>query len=218
MRFKSDVGSSPPPFKRVVMLTPTLGWLKNREFKMINKFYKGIISLFFLTDFFIIYGIVLSVVFNKIKIMMSLTIVGRAVPIIWGVLFIIFLLGLIFYRHKIISFKEFIASIFVITLTCYLTYLCQFTHTPDIFTCDDLIWSTERIFLYFPKEYYWVILQGISYIISIIVKDKKNLKGLKINIVLFGSGGKSHLAPVGKSQFLTNEKNQNYPNQTSFLK
>ena len=151
---------------------------------MINKFYKGIISLFFLTDFFIIYGIVLSVAFNKIKIMMSLTIVGRAVPIIWGVLFIIFLLGLIFYRHKIISFKEFIASIFVITLTCYLTYLCQFTHTPDIFTCDDLIWSTERIFLYFPKEYYWVILQGISYIISIIVKDKKNLKGLKINIVI----------------------------------
>lgn len=35
--------------------------------------------------------------------------------------------------------------------------------------------------------------------------------------ILFGSGEKSHIAPIGKSQFLTNEKNQNYPNQTSFL-
>ena len=34
---------------------------------------------------------------------------------------------------------------------------------------------------------------------------------------MFGSGEKSHIAPIGKSQFLTNEKNQNYPNQTSFL-
>ena len=36
-------------------------------------------------------------------------------------------------------------------------------------------------------------------------------------IYMFGSGEKSHIAPIGKSQFLTNEKNQNYPNQTSFL-
>lgn len=36
-------------------------------------------------------------------------------------------------------------------------------------------------------------------------------------VILFGSGEKSHIAPIGKSQFLTNEKNQNYPNQTSFL-
>ena len=35
--------------------------------------------------------------------------------------------------------------------------------------------------------------------------------------MLFGSGEKSHVAPVGKSQFLTNEKNQNYPSYTSFL-
>lgn len=34
---------------------------------------------------------------------------------------------------------------------------------------------------------------------------------------LFGTGEKSHIAPVGKSQFLTNEKNQNYPSYTSFL-
>ena len=37
------------------------------------------------------------------------------------------------------------------------------------------------------------------------------------NLMVFGSGEKSHIAPIGKSQFLTNEKNQNYPNQTSFL-
>ena len=34
---------------------------------------------------------------------------------------------------------------------------------------------------------------------------------------LFGSGKKSHVAPVRKSQILTNEKNQNYPSYTSFL-
>jgi len=34
---------------------------------------------------------------------------------------------------------------------------------------------------------------------------------------VFGSGEKSHVAPVGKSQILTNEKNQNYPSYTSFL-
>ncbi len=32
-----------------------------------------------------------------------------------------------------------------------------------------------------------------------------------------GQAKKATLAPVGKSQFLTNEKNQNYSSQTSFL-
>ena len=46
---------------------------------------------------------------------------------------------------------------------------------------------------------------------------EQELRFLVMEQNLFGSGEKSHVAPVGKSQFLTNEKNQNYPNQTSFL-
>lgn len=36
--------------------------------------------------------------------------------------------------------------------------------------------------------------------------------------LLLGSGEKSLVAPVGKSQFLTKEKNQNYPSHTSFFR
>ena len=39
----------------------------------------------------------------------------------------------------------------------------------------------------------------------------------KLEYRVFGSGEKSHVAPVGKSQILTNKKNQNYPSYTSFL-
>ena len=149
-----------------------------------NRFYNYIISLLFLTDFLIAYGIISSAFFNKIELMMGLRIFGDVILLLWGLLFVFSLLGVIFYRHKIISFKAFIASIFAIIISYYLTYLCQYTHTPDLFTSDDLIWSTKRFILYFPKEYYWLILQGISYIISIIVKDKKKLKGLKTNLII----------------------------------
>lgn len=149
-----------------------------------NRFYKYIISLLLLFDFLLAYGIVSSVFFNKIELMMRFGIFGVGLPILWSLLFILSLLGVIFYRHKIISVKVFVASIFAVIISCYLTYLCQFTHTPDFFTYDDFIWSTKRFIFYFPKEYYWLILQGVSYIISIIVKDKKNLKGLKANIII----------------------------------
>ena len=48
MRFKSDVGSSPPPFKRVVMWTPALGALLETRMnrKIISIFLTGIIFLF----------------------------------------------------------------------------------------------------------------------------------------------------------------------------
>lgn len=149
-----------------------------------NRFYKYIVSLLFLTDFLIAYGIISSAFFNKIELMMRLRFFGVVILLLWSLLFIFSLLGVIFYRHKIISFKVFIASIFAIIINYYLTYLCQFTHTPDLFTSDDLIWSTKRFIFYFPKEYYWLILQGISYIISITIKDKKNLKGLKTNLII----------------------------------
>ena len=49
------------------------------------------------------------------------------------------------------------------------------------------------------------------------IKRTNHCTDLEAAQMVFGSGEKSHVAPVGKSQFLTNEKNQNYPNQTSFL-
>ena len=149
-----------------------------------NRFYKYIISLLFLADFLIIYGILLSVFFNKTGLIMTLTFAGYYVLVIWSLLFFISLLGLMFYRHRIIPSKIFIVSIVVIILNYYLTYLCQFTHTPDIFSYDDFVRSTKRFILYFPKEYYWAIFQVISFIVSILVKDKKNLKGLKINLII----------------------------------
>lgn len=112
-----------------------------------NRFYKVVSLILFLSDTLIICGIVSAIFFYTTELMMILAILfGNIVPTIWCVLFAIFILGLILYRRKKISAKTFIFSIFLIILNCYLTYLCQFTHTPDIFTCKDFIWATKRFF------------------------------------------------------------------------
>ncbi len=148
-----------------------------------NKSYKIISFLLLCFALLIICGIVLSAFFNRTGLMMNLSL-ADGILVIWFLLFIIILLGLIFYRHKIISLKLFITSMALIFVNYYLTYLCQFIHTPDIFSSDDFIWSTKRFFFHFPKTSICEILQGLSYIISVIVKDKKQLKGLKTNLII----------------------------------
>lgn len=84
--------------------------------------------------------------------------------------------------------------------------------------------------MFIPKIYeadipMYYLMQIELYLNNFIEQDYAFITRLypKINLIgsfieqLFGSGEKSHIAPIGKSQFLTNEKNQNYPNQTSFL-
>lgn len=112
-----------------------------------NRFYKVISLVIFLSDVLIICGIASALFFSATELMMILAILlGSIVPIIWCVSFMIFIFGLILYRRKIIAAKIFVLSIFLIIINCYLTYLCQFTHTPDIFTCKDFIWATRRFF------------------------------------------------------------------------
>ena len=148
-----------------------------------NKSYKIISFLLLCFALLIICGIVLSAFFNRTGLMMNLSL-ADGILVIWFLLFIFILLGLIFYRHKIISLKLFITSMVLIFVNYYLTYLCQFIHTPDIFSSDDFIWSTKRFFFHFPKTSICEILQGLSYIISVIVKDKKQLKGLRTNLII----------------------------------
>lgn len=148
-----------------------------------NKSYKIISFLLLCFALLIICGIILSALFNRTGLMMNLSL-ADGIFVIWFLLFVITLLGIIFCRHKIISLKLFITSIVLIFVNIYLTYLCQFIHTPDIFSYDDFICYTKRFFFHFPKTSICEILQGLSYIISVIVKDKKQLKGLKTNLII----------------------------------
>ena len=112
-----------------------------------NKSYKIISFLLLCFSLLIICGIILSAFFNRTGLMMNLSL-ADGILVMWFLLFIIILLGLIFYRHKIISLKLFITSMVLIFVNYYLTYLCQFIHTPDIFSSDDFIWSTKRFFFH----------------------------------------------------------------------
>lgn len=149
-----------------------------------NRFYNIITLIIALIDLLIIFAIVSCVVFNKVELMIMISVTTNRFLIQWCFLFLIFLVGLIFYRHHTISSKLFGASIFVILINCYLTYLCLFVHSADIFNYDDFIWGSKRFLIHVPKDHYIAILQVISYIVSIIVKDKKNLAGLKTNIII----------------------------------
>ena len=150
-----------------------------------NKFYKVINIFLALRNLLIAVGIILATVFNKVELMMRYFALGADSAIIqWCILFILFLLELILYLHKIITKKVFVFSIVAMFANFYLTYICMFTHTPDIFTAKDFIVTTKRFFFYMPLEYYWAILQGISYIVFVIVKERKRINGLQINIAI----------------------------------
>ena len=102
----------------------------------------------------------------------------------WFILFMLFLLEFILYLHNAIAKKVFVFSIVVMFVDFYLTYICMFTHTPNIFTADDFVITTKRFFFYMPLEYYWAILQGFSYIAVIVLKKRKRINGFQINILI----------------------------------
>ena len=150
-----------------------------------NSFYKVFNLILFIHNLFIIVGILLAVIALRVDFMLYyLALSGDMVFFQWIIIFILFLIEFLFYLKKIINRKKLIFSIIVIIIHYYLTYLCMFTHTSDFFTLADLIFSTKRFFLHMPLMYYWFILQGLSYIILSIVKNKKQLQGFRINASL----------------------------------
>lgn len=149
-----------------------------------NKFYKGINILLTLRNILIAAGIVLAVFSNKVGLMMCLELGANSALVQWFILFMLFLLEFILYLHNAIAKKVFVFSIVVMFVDFYLTYICMFTHTPNIFTADDFVITTKCFFFYMPLEYYWAILQGFSYIAVIVLKKRKRINGFQINILI----------------------------------
>ncbi|NVP24315.1 hypothetical protein [Treponema phagedenis] len=147
-----------------------------------NRFYKVFNLGLFIYNLFIIGGIALAVSALNVDFMMYyLALNGDRAFFQWIIIFILFLIEFLFYLKNSINRKNVIFSIIVILIHYYLTYLCMFTHTPDVFTFSDVIFFTKRFFLHMPLMYYWFILQGLSYIIGAVVKNKKQLRGFRIN-------------------------------------
>ena len=150
-----------------------------------NGFYKVFNLILFIHNLFIIVGILLTVIASKSDFMMYyLALTGCSVLFQWIIIFILFLIEFLFHLKKIINRKKLIFSIIVIIVHYYLTYLCMVTYKPDFFTLTELIFSTKRFFLHILLMDYWFILQGLSYIIVAIKKNKKQLHGFRINASL----------------------------------
>ena len=115
---------------------------------------------------------------------MHLALSADSVIIQCGILFILFLLELILCLHNVVTKKVFLFSVLAGFVDFYLKYICMFTHTPDIFTASDFVLSTKRFFFYMPLEYYWAILQVLSYVVSIIIKKRKRISSFRTNILI----------------------------------
>lgn len=105
--------------------------------------------LFLIIYFVIIFSLeAIAIVFNiQFGMLLLLTFINYKYIILFGfLLLLINLINLFAFKKKQIRIKDIITIISLSIINLYLSYLCLYCSTPNIFTIKSVVFGTKRLF------------------------------------------------------------------------